>query len=64
MLIEQPDQDHGWTDLLRAGMEAGYWAITSPKSLQRSGSRIREKLPPELKGRWQQGETGARWHQS
>jgi hypothetical protein len=62
LVIEQADQSHTWKDLLKSGMKAGYWTITSPESLERAGRRIRnEVLPPQLRGCWDQDGTSVRW---
>lgn len=60
-VIEQPDQEHSWTALIRHGNSAGYWALTSPATLERTGRRIREVLPVEYRSRWQQSAQGVRW---
>ena len=61
LVIEQPGQDHKWRDLLKTGLERGFWRITSADTLRRQGSRIREKLDPCLRGYWQQDTQGVRW---
>jgi hypothetical protein len=60
-LLEQPGRVVAWTDLLQSGVRSGVWLITNPKSLERAGRRIRDGLPPELRGFWEQDGHGARW---
>jgi hypothetical protein len=60
-VITEPDHDHTWADLLRAGNDAGAWTITSADSVRKAGSRIYERLPAPLKGHWGQSMSGVRW---
>jgi hypothetical protein len=61
LVIERPDFDHAWTDLVRTGNAAGYWQHSSPRSLKRTGQRIRRELPATLRGHWNQSETRVSW---
>jgi hypothetical protein len=61
MVMEQPDQDHGWGDLLDEGHRKGLFRAGEPESLERTGRRIRKLLPKGLRHRWQQSGAGVRW---
>ncbi|MFN0007027.1 MAG: hypothetical protein ACKVXR_03890 [Planctomycetota bacterium] len=63
MILAQPKQHHSWKDLLAQGLKGGYWNITSPASLERTGRRIRDDiLPPSLRGYWEQDCSGVIWN--
>lgn len=61
MVLADPDQDHTWVELLRAGLALGYWRNSSPQNLARTGRRVRRELSPPLRGCWNQGGSGVRW---
>lgn len=60
-VIEHPDQDHTWLNLLRHGLQKQWWRNTSPANLERTGRRVRDALGPALRGYWAQSGTEVRW---
>jgi hypothetical protein len=61
LVIEQPDRDHKWSELVGSGNLAGYWKLLNTAALKRAGQRIKKSLPAQLKGHWNQSESQVCW---